>query len=91
MITFINCGLFNKVTSNEKPILINWQQIMLVEPNDDDTTITLTMLNGKTIPITSDFDNFRKLLLEYELTLDERHRVISFASEDHDWEMIDRD
>ena len=91
MITFLNGTVKNKVTSNNKEILINWQQIMLVEQNDIDDNITITMTTGKTIPISSTFENFRKLLLEYELTLDDCHRVITSSSKEHDWEMVDRD
>jgi hypothetical protein len=68
-------------------ILLNWQKIMLVKQDGTDQTLVV-MQNGEIIPIANTFLEFKKLLEEHELTLDENSRIIA-PDDDGNWLMVD--
>ena len=78
--------IFIETTRNDgKKILINWQKITKV--TQCDKGIELLMDNQEKIKIVDHFEDFRKILLEHELTLDENSRII--APCDGGWTMVD--
>lgn len=86
MILFLTADLKQEGKPATK-ILLNWQKIMLVKQDEANKTL-IVMQNGETLSITNTFSEFKKLLEEYELTLDENSRIIA-PDGDGNWMMVD--
>lgn len=82
MILFIKC-----YDENGNNILINWKKIITATQNGKDTILKLD--NNDTFTVKCEFETFRKILLEHELTLDENSRITTYDRETGGWLMID--
>ena len=70
-------------------ILISWKEIILVLQTD--TGVDLLLTNNDHVKVKCSFEKFRKILLEYELSLDKDSHVIAPDREGGSggWLMVD--
>ena len=74
MITFIECK------TAKHPILINWKQIILIQPTTNNKGTVITMSAGQELIITNSFNDVRSRLRE----LDKQSQIISSAAKEND-------
>lgn len=85
MIMFLTANV-TQANQPDKSILLNWQKIMMVKQDENNQTLVV-MQSGEVIPITNTFQDFKNLLLEHELLLDENARIIA-PDNDGNWMMV---
>lgn len=85
MIMFLTANV-TQAGHPDKSILLNWQKIMMVKQDENNQTLVV-MQSGEVIPITNTFQDFKNLLLEHELLLDENARIIA-PDNDGNWMMV---
>lgn len=78
--------IFLEVEDNQGKIIINCQQIAMVTPEID--YIKLVMANGETLQLNISLEEFRTLLLKYELLLDKDSHIVR-PGKDTEWEIIE--